>query len=293
EGADEVFGGYNIFKEDKVRRFWARNPQSRLRPQLLRKLYPYITANGAAGNFWQMFFKRDLTAVDDPYYSHMIRWNNTSQLQRFFSPEMRQQLNPREHVYGELEQYLDADMHRWDPLCRAQYLEMTLFMSGYLLSSQGDRMMMGHSIEGRFPFLDHRVVEFASRIPPEYKLRHLNEKYILKKTFEDIVPMDVVNRSKQPYRAPITPCFTSKESGITASMLSEKALGESRFLDASGVRRLVEKCTTSGDRQASARDDMALAAIVSLQLLQFHFGEGKNTLRRQQLPDTLAAGLIA
>lgn len=291
EGADEVFGGYNIFKEDKVRRFWARDPQSRLRPQLLRRLYPYITANGAAGTFWQAFFKRDLTDVDNPFYSHLIRWNNTSQLQRMFSPHIRQGLDAREHVYGELENYLDEDMGRWHPLCRAQYLEMALFMSGYLLSSQGDRMMMGHSIEGRFPFLDHRVVEFAAQIPPEYKLRNLNEKYILKKTFEGVVPMDVINRAKQPYRAPIAPCFTSRASGEIASMLSEKALSDGGLLDAAAVRGLVEKSMARGEGQSSARDDMALAAVVSLQLLQFHFVENKMPSRGREYPDALAAGL--
>ncbi len=292
EGADEVFGGYNIFKEDKVRRFWAKNPQSRLRPQLLRKLYPYITANGAAGDFWQMFFKRGLTDVENPYYSHMIRWNNTSQLQRFFTQDIRKNFNAAEHVYGELKGYLDPEMSRWDPLCRAQYLEMKLFMSGYLLSSQGDRMMMGHSVEGRFPFLDHRVVEFASQIPPEYKLRNLNEKYILKKTFQDLVPLDVVSRAKQPYRAPIAPCFTSKAHGVTASMLSEEAVGENGLLNSEGVVKLVQKCSANASGVSSARDDMALAAIVSLQLLQFHFNQAKDSLKQQRLyPDALPAGL--
>ena len=54
---------------------------------------------------------------------------------------------------------LPADFARWGTVARAQYLEMTTFLAGYLLSSQGDRMLMGHSVEGRFPFLDHRLAE--------------------------------------------------------------------------------------------------------------------------------------
>ncbi|NJK85719.1 MAG: hypothetical protein HC906_06895 [Bacteroidales bacterium] len=54
-------------------------------------------------------------------------------------------------------------------------------MSGYLLSSQGDRVAMANSVEGRYPFLDFRVIEFCSKLPLEYKIKGLNEKFILKK----------------------------------------------------------------------------------------------------------------
>ncbi|MDQ3003547.1 MAG: asparagine synthase (glutamine-hydrolyzing), partial [Fibrobacterota bacterium] len=177
EGADEIFAGYNIFREDKVRRFWARQPESRLRPRLLSALYPYINKSSVSQAFWRSFFKRGLTDTGHRYYSHLIRWQNTSFIKDFLQPELRAQMDDKA-LYEELDAYTDPDMMRWDPLCRAQYLEMALFMPGYLLNSQGDRMMMGNSVEGRFPFLDHRVVEFAATIPPKYKLRLLEEKYI-------------------------------------------------------------------------------------------------------------------
>ena len=103
-----------------------------------------------------------------------------------------------QNIYEELVAFADPQIVNWDPLCQAQYLEITLFMSGYLLSSQGDRMMMAHSVEGRFPFLDHRIIEFASSIPPQFKLNLLNEKYLLKKAFTELIPPEVLNRSKQP-----------------------------------------------------------------------------------------------
>ena len=70
------------------------------------------------------------------------------------------------------------------PLGRAQYLEIMTFLEGYLLHSQGDRMLMGNSIEGRFPFLDYRVAEFAAALPDEMKVRGLQEKYLLRKAVE-------------------------------------------------------------------------------------------------------------
>ena len=84
EGADELLGGYDIFKEMVIRRFWAKDPDSTIRPLLLKRLYPEIgQLNSASGAFLMAFFKRGLTPTDDTFYSHAIRWNNAARLQRF------------------------------------------------------------------------------------------------------------------------------------------------------------------------------------------------------------------
>ena len=75
------------------------------------------------------------------------------------------------------------------PLGRAQYLEVKTFLQGYLLHSQGDRMLMAHSVEGRFPFLDHRIVEFAARLPDRLRLRVLREKYLLRRAVAPLLPL--------------------------------------------------------------------------------------------------------
>ena len=76
---------------------------------------------------------------------------------------------------------VNGRLSQWSPLAQAQYLEVATFMSPYLLSSQGDRMMAANSVEGRFPFLDHRVVEFCNRLLPRFKLRGLQEKLVLRR----------------------------------------------------------------------------------------------------------------
>lgn len=272
EGADEVFGGYNIFKEDKIRRFWAKFPDSKLRPELLTKLYPYINKeSGQAQKFWQLFFKKSLSETNNPYYSHILRWDNTSYIKRFFNSDYNHSFNGKEHIFSQLDEYINPDINRWHPLCRAQYLELTLFMSGYLLSSQGDRMMMGNSVEGRFPFLDHRVIEFANTIPPEYKINVLNEKYILKKTFNHLLPTSIIERDKQPYRAPIYQCFTGKNSNLSSNMLESDTLKKFGYFNPKAVDRLLNKAHKAEGKPISARDDMAMVSIVSLQLLHHHF----------------------
>jgi asparagine synthase (glutamine-hydrolysing) len=272
EGADEVFGGYNIFKEDKIRRFWAKNPDSNFRAHLLTALYPYIRKGQSQINsFWQLFFKKGLQETDDKYYSHRIRWNNTALIKRFFRDDFSQAFDDQTQVFDELENYLDPDITRWHPLCRAQYLEMTLFMSGYLLSTQGDRMMMGNSVEGRFPFLDHTLIEFVNTIPPNLKIKVLNEKFLLKETFKDLVPQSIINRAKQPYRAPINKVFLKGDkNNMSKQMLSSEKLDETPFFNPAAVNNLVGKMERSNGN-TSARDDMALSAITSLQLLHHHF----------------------
>ncbi|MBU0704900.1 MAG: asparagine synthase (glutamine-hydrolyzing), partial [Chloroflexi bacterium] len=148
EGADEFLGGYNIFKEDKVRRFWARQPESAWRPLLLQRLYPYISDLSRGGDYLTAFFRQGLAEVDELGYSHQIRWRNTARLQRLFSAQLQESLEG----YDPAEEFLtslNSALAGWGTLAQAQYIEVATFMSPYLLSSQGDRMMAANSVEGR------------------------------------------------------------------------------------------------------------------------------------------------
>lgn len=270
EGADEVFGGYNIFREDKIRRFWARQPNSVIRPRLLEKLYPYVAHGSNA--FWQAFFKKGLAETNDPYYSHRIRWGNTVSLLRYFNNDIAREFNAEKNVFGPLQNYLDPQMMRWHPFCRAQYLEMSIFMSGYLLNTQGDRMLMGNSVEGRFPFLDHNLMEFAATIPPSFKCRVLEEKYLLKRSFTDYVPESIAKRPKHPYRAPIAKCFLSPNAqSLSARMLDKETVERNGIFNYAGIDILKKKFEKNGGSVFSEKDNMAIAGIISTQLLKHHF----------------------
>ncbi|MGQ9626014.1 MAG: asparagine synthase (glutamine-hydrolyzing) [Anaerolineae bacterium] len=272
EGADEVLAGYNIFKEDKIRRFWAREPDSLFRPLLLKRLYPYLPQLASQNiSYLSAFFGTGLTATSEKGYSHLIRWNNTARLKKFFSEEIKAALAG----YDALEDFkarLDGNFSRWHPLSQAQYIEIYTFLSQYLLSSQGDRMAMAHSVEGRFPFLDHRVVEFCSRIPPHLKLKGLREKYILKKSMADLLPAEVCWRPKQPYRAPIGPSFLGPDAPeYIHELLRPEQVEKSGCFNPAFVSKLVEK--SQGGRPLSEVDGMALTGILSLQLVHRLFIE--------------------
>lgn len=269
EGADEVFGGYDIFKEALLRRFLARSPKSPCRRLPFEHLYPDIFKNERAKKSLALFFGASPDAEQNPFFSHSVRWENTSRSKVFFSNELRQAIG-NYNVYENLKSLLPDDFMKRDCLAKAQYLEMAIFLSNYLLSSQGDRVAMAHSLEIRVPFLDHRLIEFMSKVPPIWKILGLNEKYLLKKFFRGILPDTIVGRTKHPYRAPIQQSLCAPSTiNYIHDHLSADALKRSGLFDPPKVQHLLNKVNTN--KSISEVDAMALAGIYSSQLLNFQF----------------------
>lgn len=263
EGADEALAGYNIFKETLLRYFWARHPDSALRPQLLTRLYPYLgQMDGAQVGALRSFFGLGLTEISDPLYSHKLRWHNTSRTQQFFSADLRAQIADYDPV-EDIRERLHPDFDRLSPLAKAQYLETTIFMSGYLLSSQGDRVVAANSVEGRYPFLDHRLLEFCARLPTRFKVNGLTEKYLLKRLMDERLPDNIVNRSKQPYRAPISHSLGGDES--VQELSTAEKIDQLGYFSSFAVSKLMSK--SQSGRPLSETEGMALVGILSTQIL--------------------------
>jgi asparagine synthase (glutamine-hydrolysing) len=177
------------------------------------------------------------------------------------------------------------------PLGKVQYLEIATFLEGYLLHTQGDRMLMGHSIEGRFPFLDYRVAEFAAALPDQLRLRGLTEKYLLRKAVGHRLPDEITARKKQPYRAPIVGAFVGADApAYVRELLDERRLAEAGLLAPEAVTRLVRKCEAGAPRDAvSETDEMALVGALSVMLLQERLVEHPR-LAEQLVPDRVVVG---
>jgi len=291
EGADEFFAGYDVFKESLVRRFWARDPSSRLRPLLLRRLYEWAPdLQDGSQAFLSAFFRQGLLETDDPTYSHLLRWRNTGRLKRLFSDETREALAGYDGR-AELDGLLDPDLPSWSPLSQAQYLEVLTFLTPYLLSSQGDRMSMAHSVEGRFPFLDYRVVELASNIPARLRMRGLDEKSLLRRAVRDLLPAEIANRPKRPYRAPIGAALCGPDAPeYVQQMLSPQAIKAAGYFSPAAVSRLLAKCRAAP--RISENDGMALAGVLSTQLWddQFiRFLDASRTEKREDVATNDAA----
>ena len=254
EGADEVFAGYDLFREAKIRRFWAGQPDSESRPALFKRVYPWMPA-ASGSDYVKAFFGLGLTDVDAYDYSHSLRWRTTARGKRFFSEELRSAVTAGDGTSAPL---YPEGFDRWDPLHKAQYLETTILLSQYLLSSQGDRMAMAHSVEGRFPFLDHRVVEFGSQLPPSLKLNGLTEKYLLKEVSREWLPAAISDRPKQPYRAPIHKAFfNDSPPDYVHELLSGSAIEQAGYFNPQGrgaARRQARARPAAGrDRRHGAR----------------------------------------
>jgi asparagine synthase (glutamine-hydrolysing) len=275
EGADELFLGYDLFKEVSVRQFCLRQPESKWRPRLFDRLYPYQVEDGRGGEFWRRFFL-DAGSPSDPLFSHLPRIGLTSWIKQFYAPEFASSLEGSD-VLGELRDSLPTRFFGWSPLNRAAYLEMTLLLSPYLLSSQGDRMSMAHGVEGRFPFLDHRLFELASSLPTGSRLRGLKEKEILRRWAARILPAQIQNRSKQPYRAPDAPSFFGGAAPAwVEDVLSPAALDRAGVFSTRAAQGLVTRCRAGKAR--SVRENQALVAILSTQLWYNQFIEHPRTV---------------
>jgi asparagine synthase (glutamine-hydrolysing) len=174
---------------------------------------------------------------------------------------------------------LPSAFDHWDSLAQAQYLEVTSLLSTYLISSQGDRMLMAHSVEGRFPFLDADVIEFCDNLPAEHKLAFLEEKRILKKVAEGLIPDAIIHRKKQPYRAPDAASFLAQDAPeYIQELFSDRVLKSNGVFNSEAVRGLYDKCISKRDKVHepglfSNTDNMAFVGILSTQLVVRQFIE--------------------
>ncbi len=295
EGADEQFAGYDLFREAKVRRFWGREPGSTWRPLLLDRLYPYLARSPVSQRAMaRQFFGQQLGAWREPGFGHDPRWRSTAALRRLVQPDMRPGAGEPD-VRDAFLAALPPAFASWSPLAQDQYIEIRTLLSGYLLSAQGDRMLMGHSIEGRFPFLDRNVGALADSLPASYKLRVLDEKHVLKKAAAGLVPASILARTKQPYRAPDALAFAGEGAEWIDDVVSQAAVRDAGVFAPALVQQLVGKCRTrAGVGQFSNTDNMAVVGVLSTQLVY------DQLIRRQPDPgprvplrtlvDMLAAG---
>ncbi len=267
EGADELFGGYDIFKEALIRRFWSKFPASRFRPLLLYRLYPHAPIQmKRSGRMLMAFYREDLCRTDHFGYSHLPTWRTTASIQHYFTDDFKDAIGDYDPV-EDLSGVLPAAFFTWHPLNQAQYIEIKLLLAGYLLCSQGERMTMAHGVEGRYPFLDHRLAEFASRLSPGLKLKGLREKYILKKAFTPELPPEIFSRTKQPYGAPNKEAFFSN-GGLryhVAAHLASDSLMSRGIFDQKRVENLITKCAKTDP--VGFRDNSALLGVLSTQIL--------------------------
>jgi asparagine synthase (glutamine-hydrolysing) len=216
------------------------------------------------------FFGQSLDQGNDPYFAHRPRWATTNRTLRLMSADFRARIDAA-HPIARLADLAPRPDAAWPPLSRDQYVEAHTLLTGYLLAAQGDRVAMAASIEGRYPFLDHRLIEFANRLPSRWKIRGLEEKYILRRAVGGWLPQGVARRTKQPYRAPDCESFfrDGQPLDYVADALDPASVRDAGYFDPAVVARLLEKCRSGA--AIGFADNMAFVTVLSTQMLHREF----------------------
>ena len=134
EGADEMFAGYDLFREAQIRRYWARDPASTMRPRLLERIYPWLNrSTTAVPSFARQFFGTALEQHGDPLFSHRVRMNATQRCLRFLAPQHVASAVEHADTTTRLLGILPSDFDKLSTLAQAQQVEILTFLQGYLL----------------------------------------------------------------------------------------------------------------------------------------------------------------
>jgi asparagine synthase (glutamine-hydrolysing) len=262
EGADELFWGYELFKEVALRELAEQDPERA--SALLDGLYDYLGPSAARrGPAWKRFIL-ETGAGNDPLGSHLTRAHATSAVKAFYSDEIKESLGADASLQR-LRSELPSANGSWGRLERASWLEVTTLLEPYLLAAQGDRVAMGNGVEGRYPFLDHRVFDCASRLPRSMKLDGMRDKAILRDLADRLLPASIADRTKQPYRAPgIAPFFGAQAPDWVEEVVSPAALEASGLWDPARVEGLLRRCRDG--RATGPREEMAFVGVMTSQL---------------------------
>jgi asparagine synthase (glutamine-hydrolysing) len=266
EGADELLGGYSVFLEDRVRRFWARQPDSQMRPALLERVHEFVgDSTVRASSMWRAFYGAGLQETERDGYAHAPRWRNgawtTRLLQHGFEPD-----EPALRMARTMRERLPSTFASWTSLAKAEATEVVSFLMPYLLSSQGDRVALAHGVEARYPLLAPEVADYCAGLPDHLQIRGLTTKVVLRDVAQRYLPASVWQRKKQPYRAPIeATLFCSQGDDYVGELLSDRRIGANPLLAANAAKLLRDRARRV--QQLSEREAMALCGLLSVQLL--------------------------
>ncbi len=256
EGADEILFGYDLFFENRIRNFWKKNRNSKIRPLLLKKLYNYLPQfkNSRYFEIVKDFYNLNLNN-DDIFYSHLVRWQQYEHASSFFNLKDIK----KEKLLKDFSVTLPGDFKNANSDKKAQYIEISTLLSNYLLSSQGDRMSMANSVEARYPYLDEIFVKNISNISPSSLAPTIKSKKLFRDAFKNKLPNAILERPKVAYQAPEAKCFV--DENFTSDNATE-LLDNSKNLDLINKKNFLNLINKFKDEHSSKRmgfrENMAL-----------------------------------
>jgi asparagine synthase (glutamine-hydrolysing) len=263
EGSDEALAGYVWFKAQRMGERLGR--VAPFLPWMIRSLALTMVGGGTERQPPRRAVRGSRTAQQDLYEMLM----QTRPV--LYSGDLRRTL-AKHDPFSDLDLTSDR-FARWHPLNRSLYVGYKVMLAGLLMVSKGDRIAMHNSIETRYPFLDDDVIAYCAQLSPEYKLRGMTEKWILRQVAARTLPPAIANRPKTMFRASLSGTFLGDHRPAWVDQLiSAESLKKTGLFDPRTVAREVW-WQRSFPRITPRRGvyDLALTSVVSTQLFHHLF----------------------
>ncbi|MEH6569977.1 MAG: asparagine synthase (glutamine-hydrolyzing) [Halioglobus sp.] len=273
EGADEMLGGYPFFRVDAV------------------KYNPALSEAEKAGFFEEILGSNEASraimlpeTVSSPAIEAVrarLGWvpaavNTMAAMAQglapFFSEDYAAHIEGHSPIVAALDRLPVAQrIAGRDHLNQALYINSKTSLPNFILAYLGDRMEMAHSIEGRVPFLDHRLAEVAARIPVDMKVRGIREKHVLREAAKDVLIPEVYDRQKHPFTTPPTRDKNDPMLAFYRDTFASQAARDQPLYDMEKVNSAVDKLLDSPADQRIAVEG-GLQRIASVVVMQERFG---------------------
>jgi len=271
EGSDELFLGYDIFKEARILESW-RYLSEENRRIMVGRLYPYQAKLGALGRqVLGSFFFQNAKQTGRFEASHLQRFQNLRSAVALLKK------GPADRAWGQWIRSTSRRFRKISIVRRAQWIEMETLLTGYLLSTQGDRMAMSFGVENRCPFLSPELVALAMRIPENYLLKDgWNEKFILKDAFAGEIPAIILRRRKRPYVAPEAEAILQAKPDYLDSIYSESELGKTGLWEKGNLKLFLKTIQPGPQASLTPRQSQAFLLALTASLLFSRFQQEKS-----------------
>jgi asparagine synthase (glutamine-hydrolysing) len=220
EGSDELFCGYRQYK---IMRYLRNLPHLNIPPSLL----PSKRSKKYAAAFAKFSAKKTLTTK---YLSLITNFDNGS-----FPTAKIDKASTAEITYKGFQSQYEGDYYK-----QIYNYELGYPLSEMLLMNV-DKMCMANSIEARVPFLNYKLVEFASKIPYPLKLKGWDEKHILRAAMKPHIPKEIFDRAKHPFSVPITRWLEGELGEMTKQLLDKDEIDRQGIFDSSKVEEIIRK----------------------------------------------------
>jgi asparagine synthase (glutamine-hydrolysing) len=266
EGSDEIFGGYVHFRQDLIDESAASDQE---KAAMLKELEKTNKASAALllskGQAINKIVKANLGFIPN-WMQGFAAYG--PRIHHILSEDFKNQYKDRDFI-GYALNFLDMSQTEGrDRLSRSLFLWSRTMLPYYLLTVLGDRMEMAHSIEGRLPFLDHKVVEFVVNMPSNLKIKGMTEKYALREAMKPYITKTIYEREKHPFIAP--PALVAKKPAMAVlvkDILRGEDFGKIPFIDQKKLVGILDNFDKLSDMEKSYCDIlfMALASYAVIQ----------------------------